>query len=581
MNKLKIGTKVSKLGSDRSTFLLPVDIVTETISILAKRGAGKTYTAMVIVEEMMKAMQQVIVLDPLDVWWGLSLNESGKRTGLEVIILGGANADLPLEASSGKVVADFAIDTHLSLVISLRHFSKNDQKRFVADFCEQIYRRKGNLKDRAPLHLVIDEADAFVPQRVFHGMERMVGAIDDLVRRGRASGIGVTLITQRAAVVNKDVLTQTEVLVALRTISPQDQKAIKAWIDAHDAGKHDEFMKSLASLPIGQAWFWSPGLLDVFDLIKVRRRETFDSSRTPKVGERVLQKKRKQKVPLHLLKEQMAAAIERAKESDPEHLKAKIRKLEAEASKKAEPPAPKEKIVEKGLPKSQINEIVRICNRVALEAGRFEKFVGKLMPLLNKVDPQPLRRQPPPIVARRWDLDSPDAPRRSARAPRPEAASGAEKNGKLGSGHRRILTVLAQYPDGRSKIQVAVIARYRHSGGGFNNYLCDLNTAGYIRRTGDQLQITESGLEALGSFDPLPTGRDLLRYWMEQKSLDRCAREILRVLADNDGLSKDTLAEMAGYAPNGGGFNNALSRLRSLELITRAEPFSLSPNLGG
>ena len=34
-----------------------------------------------------------------------------------------------------------------------------------------------------------------------------------LVRRGRSSGIGVTLISQRPQVLNKDVLTQAETLI--------------------------------------------------------------------------------------------------------------------------------------------------------------------------------------------------------------------------------------------------------------------------------------------------------------------------------------------------------------------------------
>jgi hypothetical protein len=58
-------------------------------------------------------------------------------------------------------------------------------------------------------------------------------AIEDLVRRGRARGIGITLVTQHSAVLNKDVLTQAEVLVALRTIAPQDREAIDAWIKVH------------------------------------------------------------------------------------------------------------------------------------------------------------------------------------------------------------------------------------------------------------------------------------------------------------------------------------------------------------
>ena len=70
-----------------------------------------------------------------------------------------------------------------------------------------------------------------------------------------ARGIGVTLVTQRAAVLNKDVLTQAEVLIALHTIAPQDRDAIDAWIWVHGTPEQrEELMASLPSLPIGTAW---------------------------------------------------------------------------------------------------------------------------------------------------------------------------------------------------------------------------------------------------------------------------------------------------------------------------------------
>jgi len=50
--------------------VLPVEAVTETFAILAKRGAGKTYTAAVLVEEMMSAGLPVVIIDPVGVWWG-------------------------------------------------------------------------------------------------------------------------------------------------------------------------------------------------------------------------------------------------------------------------------------------------------------------------------------------------------------------------------------------------------------------------------------------------------------------------------------------------------------------------------
>jgi hypothetical protein len=76
---------------------------------------------------------------------------------------------------------------------------------------------------------------------------------------------------------------------------------------------------------------------------------------------------------------------------------------------------------------------------------------------------------------------------------------------KLAAGERRIFTALAQYPEGRSKVQVAVLTGYAAAGGGFNNYLDGLRSRGMIQCDGDRLTITQAGIEALGSCEPLPT----------------------------------------------------------------------------
>jgi hypothetical protein len=79
--------------------VLPVEAVTETFAILAKRGAGKTYTAAVLVEEMMGAGLPVVIVDPVGVWWGLRSSADGTTEGLPVVIFGGDHADLPLAAT--------------------------------------------------------------------------------------------------------------------------------------------------------------------------------------------------------------------------------------------------------------------------------------------------------------------------------------------------------------------------------------------------------------------------------------------------------------------------------------------------
>src|SRR5579884_67813 len=201
---------------------LPIDAVTQTFAVLGKRGSGKTNTSGVMTEQMIRAGLPVVAVDPIGVWWGLRYDADGKSPGLPVVILGGEHADVPIEESSGAVIADFVIEHRATAVLDLGLFTKGAQRRFMVDFAERLY-----LKNRDALHVVLDECDTFVPQRIDHGGERLVGAINDIVRKGRARGLGVTLISQRPALVNKDVLSQIECLIVHRMTGPQDRDAIE------------------------------------------------------------------------------------------------------------------------------------------------------------------------------------------------------------------------------------------------------------------------------------------------------------------------------------------------------------------
>jgi DNA helicase HerA-like ATPase len=166
---------------------LPLDAVTQTFAILARKGAGKTYTGMVMTEERVKAGLQVVVLDPLGAWWGLRSSADGKREGLPITIIGGEHGDVPLESTAGKVIADLVVDAGSAFILDLSSFESNAaQDRFVADFAERLYRAKA--KDKRPLHLMVDEADSFAPQRPQPGQQRMLGALESIVRRGRIRG---------------------------------------------------------------------------------------------------------------------------------------------------------------------------------------------------------------------------------------------------------------------------------------------------------------------------------------------------------------------------------------------------------
>lgn len=313
-----------------ATLALPLDMITDTFGILGIRGSGKTNTAAVLVEETLKAGQQVCVIDPTDAWTGLKSSKDGTKPGFPVVIFGGRHGDVPLEEDAGSAIADFIVDERASVVLSMRHFENHAaERRVVRDLCRRLYYRKGQQDTPTPLLVVIDEAHLYAPQRVDGEGLQCLGAVQTLVRQGRSSGFGVVLIDQRAASVSKDVLTQVETLIVHRTKGPQDRKALKEWTEQQDDDTHaKQFLDTLAGLKKGEAWVWSTGFLTLFQRVQIRERETFDSSFTPRAGvERVTQQKLAA-VDVAALKAKFAATIEKQKADDPTVLRARIAELE-------------------------------------------------------------------------------------------------------------------------------------------------------------------------------------------------------------------------------------------------------------
>lgn len=102
-------------------------------------------------------------------------------------IFGGEHADLPLSAKMGGRIAELIGTRNLPAVIDLSEMLIGDQHEFMTDFAEGLFQ-----VNRQPLHLIIDEADQFVPQNPLPETRRMLHHIDRIVRRGRIRGFRVT-----------------------------------------------------------------------------------------------------------------------------------------------------------------------------------------------------------------------------------------------------------------------------------------------------------------------------------------------------------------------------------------------------
>ena len=549
---------------------IPVDAVTQTFAILGIRGSGKTSTAVVMVEELLKASQQVVILDPVDVWFGLRSAAGGKSSGFPVTILGGDHADLPLEANSGTIIADFVVDSGASLVLSLRHMSMNDQRRFAADFAERLYARKGEGSARSPLHLVIDEADAFVPQRIPPGGERMFGAFDRIVRRGRAAGLGVTMISQRAQIINKDVLSQIETLICHRVLHKLDRKALEAWIEAHDVdGKSEEFLQSLAALGRGDAWVWSPEWLGIFKRVHIRARETFDSSSTPKAGEKREGPKKIAAVDLDELRTKLAATIERAKADNPAELRRQVGDLKAQLAKVSSAP-PKTELINKEAIEKRIaaavekaelrtkTSLLKMFRAAHADATKLHQSAGALAETLRTLEAAAseasqqlnhLADERDRYIARAAAASSVRSavPTPSVAAPRKPMATASASSERLPEGEFKILTACAQHEStGCDRTQLTVLTGYKRSTR--DAYLQRLSQKGFVSIEGQTVRATNEGIDTLGdSFKPLPKGRELQDYWLNKLPSGESA--LLRILIERypGAVDRHELTELTGF----------------------------------
>jgi hypothetical protein len=541
---------------------LPLDAVTQTFAFLARKGAGKTYGASKLAEGMLEAEAQVVVIDPVGVWYGLRIGADGKAPGFNIPVFGGLHGDLPLEPTAGALVADLVVDQGSSLVLDVSMFRKGDRKRFVTDFAEQLYHRKKGA--RSPMHLFVEEAQVFVPQRVMGDEARMLGAFEDLVKLGRNFGIGITLISQRPQAVNKDALNQTECLVVLQTNGAQERKAIREWI-VEQGLDVSELVDTLPSLERGEAWVWSPSWLRKTVRVRIGTKQTFNASATPELGKKGKAPATLEPIDLEHFREAMAATVQAAEANDPKALRAKLSQLERKLAEASRPSAPIDRLVPTPvLTEDAVKDLLRDMEELYLQV---EPLARQLRDAQSQIR-EALQRLRPGAQARRPEAARPDTHRSVERAPRTVSAG----DRSLPKGARDMLTALAStLLPSLSRNQVATLSSLKVSGGTFAKYLSILRTGELVEdAAGGQLQITEAGLEAIGGRPPAPASTDeLVASWKEK--LPGASRDMLDVLVRRypRGLSREDLAQSVDppLEPSGGTFAKYLSLLRTNGLV--------------
>jgi len=160
-------------------------------------------------------------------------------------------------------------------IINLKGCQPELQEIAVASLAVKLFecRKTENIP---PFFFVIEEAHSFCPERGF-GESRASKIIRSIASEGRKFGLGLCVISQRPARIDKSVLSQCTSQIVLQVTNPNDLKAISSSFEGISAETENE----IRSLPVGKALLI--GASDYPAFIDIRIRKSAHGGRAKKI----------------------------------------------------------------------------------------------------------------------------------------------------------------------------------------------------------------------------------------------------------------------------------------------------------
>ena len=571
-------------------FTLDANIATKRTTLLGQPESGKTNGATVIAEGLLKIGVPVTSLDWKGDLWGQRSSADGLSDGYPVVIFGGDHADVDIDEHDGREIGHLVAKDEMPSVIDVSGFVTDaERRRFMAAFLRAFLQAK---KDAVRPHtLLIDEYQKFAPQNPHGEAIQILSATEQVVGLGRKRGIGIIGTALRAAQLNKNVIELSDLYLFMQVAGRNDLKAISDTLKSvASADEIAEMMKAIPRLGKGEVVAYSPAWLRIMDQHRFRLRETFDSSRTPQVGDTLQWHTPRAfaAIDAPALSARIAATREAREAEEPVALRARIAELEKKIVRVDDSSGFKGTAIVADHEKcdsdlaamqrrattaeAKVERIVQVVRDLAVASRSAVRVVMSAVETLtididrisdrlekdaepNNQDATtgPARANAPAAVA--------TAPQRASRQ-----ADGSLEPGTIGSGPKRMLNALAATKDGRAtRTQLGMLSGYVGSGGGFRNNLSTLRTAGHITDEQNAVAITPAGL-AVATPAPM-TSRAVIDMWLAK--VGGGPRKMLEALvsAYPAGLTRTELGTATGYEATGGGFRNNLSGLRTKDLI--------------
>lgn len=573
---------LEKISND---FALLVSAITEKFAWIGTSGGGKSYAATEFAEVLWNAGGQFVVLDPVGIWYGLRLDKSGKKPShINIPVFGGLHGDVPIDSTSGALIADLIIDKGICAIIDVSQFEHDtDKARFATAFAARFFFRK----KAAPsaVHVFLEECQEFVPQVPQRGEERMLHEFTRMQKIGRNFGIGMSLITQRPQEVSKRVLNLSGTLFAFRTTGSHERKAIEVWMRDNRVDE-ESFLDTLPKLDTGAPHVWSPVFLKMSKVVRILPKKTFDASATPEIGAKSIVR-HLAPIDLEKIKTDIAATIEKAKKEDPKFLQSEVTRLTSELAKRPEnkgvDPAAHQRAVAVALAARDkewakvVKEWSDKLERVVSVSKRFLETLRKQLDSIGVVDfgdaprmapdvpvgkieiPKTFTLQAPPLggIATVNGVETPVRGRTIAVADIRDAEGVVLK-----AGARKMLGVLVSHsPMKMNKSQFATLSGMSPKSSTFEQYVAALKRAGLIYTEGGIYEASEAGMAAADGIKPEPqTPEDMRRVWIH--NLKKGAAEMLDALITHGAMTLEELAAAVGKSPKSSTFEQYVAMLK-------------------
>lgn len=541
---------------------MPIDLLMQPIGLLGNRGGGKTYSGMKLFEAAHDAGVQCIAVDVVGKWWALRLGADGHSRGLaDVYIFGGKRADFPIDPDNGKFVAKIIAERRIHAVLDLSLVPKGPRRKFLTDFAEEYFLLKKQEDVPTPCVLFLEEAHALLPQKTMPGEERMLGAFQDLVAEGRNAGIGVVVMDQRPATVNKNALALVEVLIVLRTTYKNDRDVYRDWIVQKVVEGADAVRLSdeLPFLKTGQGYLYAPQF-DIFSKIQISPKRTFDSSATVKIGEKLKSVGTLTPVDVEQLKTAMAAVLEKVKSDDPRLLRKRIAELELQLKQ-----SPAKSVEVPVITDKQVQQLEQFAKTVLEGQEKLAAAMVEIVPGMRKVHAfhMDMTQSPGAKLAAKLvnQLVSPRTPTNGHAGARVLTQADFSPKANVGDiqikrGARLMAGILAGSGPLTRK-ELGAMSGFSHSSGTFSEYINVLLRSGIVSLLGDG-RLTSSA-------EPIATSwEDIVSRWgSDFKAGVRAMLSTVR----NGPVTRSELGEFTGFSHTSGTFSEYVNKLKHAGLV--------------